>query len=213
MVAYITIHLTVHFAVFLASMKSCARIRYHTGYPEESLVMTCTWNEVNAAHARASCGSARRKSNTLVCTPVSRLADELSDVFSRFLEWTLALALPVRTNQDDLNNVYSIGAAIRKRGKFGSVQYLRKPTFLRQSARASRLSERYLPIVTLHPGIDAGRELVAPRTLIHIASTTKLPVSDELRYGEAQCNEETCDDSCGQSACIERSHSSLQRWG
>lgn len=87
---------------------------------------------------------------------------------------------------DDTSSKPIVGAAIRNKGKFDMVQYLRNPLFLlrlKVSHGPNPLSVGDLPVVPLYEGVDAGQKGIAPRPLIiHSACALAIfSIREELR--------------------------------
>jgi hypothetical protein len=140
---------------------------------------------VKAANARTTWGIASR-----IRLPLSRLATVME-----FLGAAEILEVGyVQAQADETNNIHRQGIANKNSGRFGAVQYLKRPTSLHSSANVTECLHSYEPVMPLNPSEDARKPRVTPRSSILFHSTVaKLPVSLVLWRQGSQCNQHSTD--------------------
>src|SRR3954454_24269542 len=83
----------------------------------------------------------------------------------------------VQAQADETNNIHRQGVANKNSGRFGAVQYLKRPTSLHGSANVKGCLQSYEPVMALDPSIDARKPRVTPRSSVLFHNIfAKLPV-------------------------------------
>src|SRR5947209_7845450 len=72
----------------------------------------------------------------------------------------------VQAQADETNNIHRQGMANKNSGRFGAVQYRKRPTSLHGSAHVTECLHSYEPVMALNPSVDARKRRVAPRSSI-----------------------------------------------
>jgi hypothetical protein len=72
----------------------------------------------------------------------------------------------VQAQADETNNIHRQGMANKNSGRFGAVQYLKRPTSLHGVSKRHECMHSYEPVVALNPSVDARKLRVTPRSSV-----------------------------------------------